>query len=334
MNPAVAQFRRRVVSISSIIIGCAVVSALLPALLVVALFIDLLRRRSDLVTSRLALMLWCFLGVETLGLFELLAIWLTTNAQSEARMQRTYAATRHFTQRHLAAVTRIFALTFKVTGEELVVPGPLVIFVRHSSLVDVLIPSRFIANVHQIDLRYVIKRELLIDPCLDIGGHFTPNHFVDRSGRHTAKEAAAIAQLKRGLQANQGVVIYPEGTRFSRRKRDALLGRLKGPARARAEKLRHLLPIHSGGAMTLLAAQPKCDVLFVGHHGLEGLTQLADIWQGKLYGRTVTVQFWRERGETIPESRDEQRHFVDSCWQRIDDWLETISNPTETPKLV
>ena len=48
-----------------------------------------------------------------------------------------------------------------IKGADQVMPGPLLVFVRHASLVDVLVPGGFIANVHRLELRYVLKRELL-----------------------------------------------------------------------------------------------------------------------------------------------------------------------------
>ncbi|MDP1823159.1 MAG: 1-acyl-sn-glycerol-3-phosphate acyltransferase [Archangium sp.] len=240
-------------------------------------------------------------------------------------MARTFAIQRLYTALHLRAVTLVFSLKFVIHGSELVRPGPVLVFCRHASLVDVLIPGGFIANVHKLELRYVLKRELLAEPCLDVAGHWIPNHFVDRRGLDTEKELAAVGALKAGIGQNEGVIIYPEGTRFSAARREAGLVKLEGAGLARAERLRHLLPIRPGGALTLLAAAPSCDVLFVGHHGLEGLTRLEDIWRGSLVGRTVTVQFWREPADSIPPENAARLLWVNDRWQRMDDWLETLS---------
>ena len=130
----------------------------------------------------------------------------------------------------LTSVTWIFSLKFVLQGDEQVLPGPLLVFVRHASLVDVLIPGGFIANAHHLELRYVLKRELLIEPCLDVAGHWIPNHFVDRGGSHTDTELNAVRALKDNLGPNEGVILYPEGTRFSARKRDSLLRKLERKA--------------------------------------------------------------------------------------------------------
>lgn len=316
--------RRRLVTVSCVGVACGVVTATLPVLLLLALFVDLVRREKSFSTVRLTGFLFCFLVIESTCLLLLAWTWLSTPARSRARAARTFAFQRLYTAALLHAVTWLFSLRFVVQGAEVVAPGPLLVFLRHASLVDVLLPAGFIANVHQIELRYVIKRENLSLPNIDIAGHWTPNHFVDRSGLHTAEELAALHALKAGIDRFEGVIIYPEGTRFSQRKREAVLGKLQGDALETARKLRHLLPIRPGGAMTLLATEPRCDVLFVGHHGLEGLTRLGDIWRGKLVGRTVTIRFWREKAEEIPRGDAARLAWANERWQRVDDWLETF----------
>ena len=74
-------------------------------------------------------------------------------------------------------------------------------------------------------LRYVLKRELLWDPCLDLVGNRLPNAFV-RRGVGDPGEIARVAALARGLERDEGVVLFPEGTRFTPERRQHLLDRL------------------------------------------------------------------------------------------------------------
>lgn len=315
---------RRLVTVPAIALGLWLVVALFPLLLLLGLLIDLGRLSRTFSTTRLAVFLVAYLAIENVALVLLLGTWLTTRAGTRARLDATFRAQRRYTGLLLAAVTRAFALRFVVEGSELAAHGPLLVFARHASLIDVLVPGGFIANVHHLELRYVLKRELLVDPALDIAGHWIPNHFVDRGGSDTQRELAAIAKLKDGLGPREGVLLYPEGTRFSRRRREAAIARLSGPARARAEELQHLLPIRPGGALTLLATPPACDVLFVGHHGLEGFTRLGDIWRGALIGRTVTIKFWRVPASEIPEGDDARLAWLHQHWRTLDQWLEAF----------
>ena len=327
------RFGRRAITIPATVLAFWVVGVSFPLLVLIAVATDLLGPHPNPLpkgeggtfsTTRLAVAALCFLAVENLGLLLLFWTWLSTSANSKTRASRTFAIQRRYTGWHLSWVSWVFSLTFVIKGAELVLPGPLLVFVRHASLVDVLIPGAFIANVHKVELRYVLKRELLFEPCLDLAGHWIPNHFVDRAGTNSQAELAAIAALKAGFGENEGVIIYPEGTRFSPRRRDAMIATLEGEAKARALKLRHLLPIRRGGATALLAAAPRCDVLFVVHHGLEGLTRLQEIWRGDLVGKTITVQFWREKADDVPVDPDAQLRWLDERWQRVDDWLEAL----------
>ncbi|MFT3707012.1 MAG: 1-acyl-sn-glycerol-3-phosphate acyltransferase [Archangium sp.] len=316
---------RRLVTVPGVMLALAIVLTIFPLLVVLALFVDLVRLAKSFSTTRLTVFLLAFLVVENVGLLLLFWTFLSTRAGTRPRHARTFAIQRLYTAAHLASVTRIFSLRFVVEGDS-AVPGPLLVFVRHASLVDVLIPGGFLANRHLLELRYVLKKELLVEPCLDIAGHWIPNHFVDRSGLDTDAELAKVRALKTDIGPTEGVVLYPEGTRFSRGKRKAIIEKLPAGSaeRAHAESLRHLLPIRKGGALALLEAAPSCDVLFVGHHGLEGLTRLGDIWRGTLVGKTVTVRFWREPANSVPSSEEQRITWVRERWMRVDDWLESL----------
>lgn len=62
------------------------------------------------------------------------------------------------------------AYQLEVEGVNALQPGPLVVLMRHASLADTLLPAVVIAS-HGIRLRYVLKRELLWDPCRASGGY-------------------------------------------------------------------------------------------------------------------------------------------------------------------
>jgi len=263
----------------------------------------------------------CFLATEVTGLMLLFLVWLSCLGRSELLAERTWPVQRWYTAMHFRALCAIFRLRFELTGEESSTPGPLVVLVRHASIIDSLVPAVFLANVHHIRLRYVLKRELLVDPCLDLAGHWLPNRFVARDGADTAREVDAVCSLKIDLEPDEGVLLYPEGTRYTAAKRRRVIERLTGVARARAERLQHLLPIRPGGVMALLDAPPACDVLFVGHHGLEGFAHVADILRGELVGRTVRLRFWRVPADSIPDQPEARLDWLAREWQRMDDWL-------------
>jgi 1-acyl-sn-glycerol-3-phosphate acyltransferase len=303
----------------------------MPLLLPLALVADLLRAagRRSFVSVRLLLFGVCFLITEVIGLVLLLFVWLSSPWRPALRAARTWPVQRWYTAMHFHALRVIFRLRFELTGEDAATPGPVLVLVRHASVIDSLVPAVFLANVHHIRLRYVLKRELLVDPCLDLAGHWLPNRFVSRDGVDTAREVDAVRSLKAGLEPDEGVSLYPEGTRFTAAKRRRAIERLSGAARARAERLQHLLPIRPGGALALLDAPPACDVLFVGHHGLEGFAHVADILRGELVGQTVRLRFWRVPAASIPAQPAARLEWLAQEWQRMDDWLsaEDADNP-------
>jgi 1-acyl-sn-glycerol-3-phosphate acyltransferase len=320
------RLRRRAVSIPGVVLALAVTTAMLPVLAVLAAILDLARPagRRTFASVRLVLFLEAFLLAEVVGLALLGLVWLSAPVSAARREALTWPVQRFYTRAQLASVKALFALRFEVEGaEHAAAGGPMLVLVRHASIIDALLPSIFIANRHRIHLRYVLKRELLVDPCLDVAGHFLPNAFVARDGADSAREIEAVRALKAGIDARSGVLLYPEGTRFSARKRDRLLDRLRDdpPALSRARALRHVLPVRPGGALALLDAAPACDVVFLGHAGLEGFASVADIWAGALVGATVRLKLWREPADTIPATAEARRAWLDACWQRLDDWL-------------
>jgi 1-acyl-sn-glycerol-3-phosphate acyltransferase len=326
-EPILRRWRRRLITLPGVFLAFALTLAALPALLVLALLVDLALRRRSLSTVRLALLLPSYLGTEVTGLLLLGGVWLASLGSPARRAALTWPVQRLYTAMHFVALRTLFSLRFEVEGDALGAQGgPLLVLVRHVSVADVLLPGYFLAGRHRLHLRYVLKRELLVDPCLDVAGHWIPNHFVARDGTETDREILAVAALKAGLGPGEGVLIYPEGTRFTEAKRRRLLQRLASDpeALARTERLRHLLPIRAGGSLALLEAAPACDVLILGHAGLEGLTSLADIWAGALVRRTIRLKLRRIAGADVPEGRAARLAWLDAEWQRLDDWLESV----------
>jgi 1-acyl-sn-glycerol-3-phosphate acyltransferase len=318
--------RRRLATVPAASIAFGVVTCALPALVVAALLVDLVRpaRRGSFVAVRLALFLEAFLFTEVLGLVLLAAVGIASLGSRSRREALTWPVQRFYTGTLMAAVRALFAIRVEIEGAELAARGgPVLVMIRHASVVDVLLPAILLANPHRLRLRYVLKRELLLDPCMDIAGHFLPNRFVARNGESSQEEIQAVRALKDGIGAGDGVLVYPEGTRFTEEKRRRALERLRGDpaALARAERLRHVLPVRPGGPLALLDAEPACDVLFIAHHGLEATATVADAWSGALVGGTIRVKLWREPGASLPRGSGARLEWLTARWERLDDWL-------------
>jgi 1-acyl-sn-glycerol-3-phosphate acyltransferase len=195
------------------------------------------------------------------------------------------------------------------------------VLVRHVSVGDTLIPAYFIARKTGRMLRYVLKHELLWDPCLDIVGQRLPNTFV-RRGTGDARELEKLDQLSAGMGKNDGVLIFPEGTRFTPDKREKVLSRLASQDAPKlleaAADMQHVLPPRLGGALRLLEAVPDGDVVFCAHTGFEGISTLGDLWRGSLMDRTIRVRFWRVSRRDIPDDEDGRVAWLLDQWRRVD----------------
>jgi 1-acyl-sn-glycerol-3-phosphate acyltransferase len=229
------------------------------------------------------------------------------------------------------AVVKIFRLRLEVEDAADLGRGPYILMLRHSSTADTLIASALVSGRYGLRLRYVLKRENRWDPCLDIVGGRVPNVFVDRFSADSAEEVRRIQELARDLGPRDGVLIYPEGTRFSNEKRTRVLDRLKRNGNTEmveyARALAFVLPPRIGGTLGLLEAAPDADVVVCAHTGFEGTASFGDIWRGALMNRVIKIQFRRITRSEIPTDRSAQRAWLLEEWQRVGAFVESHQPP-------
>jgi len=311
------------------VFGLLLVTVLVPVLLVLALVVDVVRRLAfevPPVAARLVAFLWVYLAAEVVGLATMAVAWLLSlGGRRGAALQRmTLRLQQLWAGVLFGAVRTLFGLRLELAGGDAIAPGPVIVLIRHASIVDNLLPAILIARPHAIRLRYVLKRELLADPCLDVAGRRLPNYFV-RRGTGEAVELERMRFLAQGLERDEGVLIYPEGTRFTPERRARAIARIgeRDPElAARAERLRHLLPPRFGGVGALLDGAPDADVLVVAHHGFDGLRLVSDIWRGGLVGLPVQVRVTRVPRSAVPVASAARADWLYALWQDVDDWLE------------
>lgn len=302
---------------------------LLPLLVGASLAADLARGARKLPLVRLVAFAPIFLAAELVGLAAAFAAWLVggpwTGASRERFLAWNFRLQCLWARFLLAAARRVFGLGLDVEGDASAAPGPLLVLPRHASLADVLLPAVLLSDRHGLRLRWVMKRELLVDPCLDVVGSRLPNVFVWRDAGLSERETAAVARLAGGLGARDGVLIYPEGTRFSAAKQARAFARIGAGAEAgrlpALGALHHLLPPRTGGPFALLAAAPDADVLIVGHVGLEGLATVRDLLAGTIVGRRIQVRFWRHAARDVPRERAAATAWLDARWLELDAWV-------------
>ena len=303
-----------------------------PAWLLLAAAADLVGGRARIWPRTRALAFFAlYLACEVAGVLVATLLWLATLGgrlggpgrylEANAWLQRWWTSTL------FRGGALLFSMKVEVEGLELAREGPLLLFVRHTSTADVVLAAALVANPNRLLLRYVLKRELLWDPCLDVVGRRLPNAFIDRSGTRSRVEIEAIARLAQDLDSRSAALIYPEGTRFTperlARGVDVLRERKQERLVAIASGYRHVLPPRLGGPLALLEAAPGVDLLLLEHSGLEGAEHFAAFWSGGLVGTTIRVRLRRFAAASIPSSgRDE---WLFERWAEMDRWIDRTS---------
>jgi 1-acyl-sn-glycerol-3-phosphate acyltransferase len=255
-----------------------------------------------------------------------LSVWKLTAHPSLARWHDAHHRLQNWWGSTLfGAIVHLFSLRIEIEDEADLGRGPYLLLVRHASSADTLLASALVCRPHAMRLRYVLKNEILWDPCIDVVGNRLPHVFIDRSGVQSAQEVERVKSIARDLGPHDGLLVFPEGTRFSRAKQARIRERLRESsdteALAAAEALRAVLPPRPGGVLGALAAAPQADVVICSHSGFEGTASMGQIWRGALLGRTVRVQFRRVARAAIPEDPAAALAWLRAEWQRVDDWV-------------
>jgi 1-acyl-sn-glycerol-3-phosphate acyltransferase len=325
---------RRTATFTGYVLAWLLAMALLPLLLAAFLAGDIMfSARARWSRTRCLLFALLYLNCEVIGLAATFVAWVASGRF--LGMGKTLFIRMNLQLQALWAYAlftgskKVFSLTFEVDGEECLTQGPFILFIRHLSMADTILPSIFITRRFGVVLRYVLKKELLWDPCLDVVGNRLPNVFIDRSGSQTAIELNAIRRLARDLGSQDGILLYPEGTRFSPAKRERALRRLLEAGHEdlhrTASLMKHVLPPRPGGPMAVLESARQADAVFCAHTGFEGATRFKDLQDGVLVGKTIRISFWRIRAENIPRDQRCVPWLYDQ-WLRVDRWIDRHSD--------
>jgi 1-acyl-sn-glycerol-3-phosphate acyltransferase len=320
---------RRLRTVPIAVLLFVAVTIALPVLVAGGLVVDVVRRLAGgvpFVAVRMLLFGWWYLLVEMLALGGLLVTWILSGFGKvrRAELALTYRLQAWWAGALFAGVRRIFRMRVEVEGDEVVAPGPVLLLIRHASIADTLLANVFLTRRHGLLLRYVLKRELLVDPAIDIAAHRLVNYFVERGSTDGAGEIERVRALAVGLTEREGVLIYPEGTRYTEEKAARIRESLERKApdlAARAAGLRNVLPPRIGGVLALLDGAPEADVVICSHHGLDGLANVSHIWHGDMVGATLRASFRRIRRSDVPNTREERIDWLFGEWAEVDEWI-------------
>jgi len=307
---------RRLITIPVLVALTLLLTLLAPMVLVVALLLTPLPGFRGAVPTLGFILgyLWC----ETIGVVAAFWIWLRHH-DAEAFQSANFALQCWWGSALKAVAERLYRLRFEVEGAS-ALDGPAALMLpRHASIADTIIPVVFYAKPRNVRLRYVLKKELLFDPCLDIVGHRLPNYFVDRGGEDSEGARRGVAALLGGMSEREGALIYPEGTRFSPAKHAALRRRYADTPDMQAQLVRwtEVLPPRLGGTLAMLQANPGRDLLFCAHTGFEGSSRFSDLINGSWVRARIRIRFWRVRYSDVPHGADGQKRLLFEQWDRM-----------------
>lgn len=324
MRSNVGSMRRRLVSIPALLLAAIVLLLASPVWLLLGIVADVVRGRFRLPTVRLLsfALLWSWL--ETAGVLVSASFW-TIGRSGDHR--RHYALQRWWARNLLRALRLTCGVRVNVENVEALRPGPVVLLARHASLADSLVSAYVVTTVAGMKPRYVLKRELLADPCLDVVGQRLPNHFLDRGAADSTPELEALADLTSSMDEVTAGIIFPEGTRANPSKRAKAIAKISevDPERVgRISSMRHLLPPRPAGAAAMLRGNATCDVVMAWHVGFEGLDTFSGILRA-LSKPIPPIRFVLRRIPRIevPSSYREFTAWLDDEWMRMDDEVDT-----------
>ena len=330
MKRFVRRWFRRVVTISVYTALLAVALPTAPLWLALALLIDLVRS-SRLALTRVALFGVVYLVMEQIGIAAAAGLWLLHGGplarSTPTWIARHVALQRWWSSTLYRAATGLLKMTVEVEGEvdADLGRGPQLVLVRHAGIVDVLLPSAVIANRHGMHLKFVLDRELLWDPCMDIVGHRLGDLFVRRSSGSPEEQAAQVGAMLEGLGDHEGIAVFPEGTRYTHALRERVLASLERRGEhellAYARGLDHTLPPVPGGILALLERNERADVLVFAHAGLDRFERFSRLMDGSAIGSRICVKLWRIDRSDIPDGDEARTAWLLDWWQRVDDWI-------------
>ncbi len=312
------KLRRRLASIPALFVSTLLLTISTPILLPTVLVIDAVRVKFRFPLARLLGfgVLWCW--IESAGVTRCALVWAMGRSNDENLHYRIMAWWSGLLTRALGVTVGIDP---RVEGLEAVEGGNAIVLARHASLADSLLSGWVFSNVAGLHPRYVLKRELLFDPCLDIVGLRVPNRFLDREATDGSTELDALRDLGQQVGAGSVGVIFVEGTRSNDRKRARALEKIgvRNPDRAaRMSALRRLLPPRPAGSIALLGGAPDADVVLAWHIGFDGLDTFAGILDN-LSRPLPEVRFVMKRFARceVPNGAEFSR-WLDDRWLEID----------------
>lgn len=312
------RIRRRAVTIPALLATTILLTVAIPLWLPLVLLLDAVRGRFRFPMARLLAFGVCWTWIEVAGITWSVGTFLMGRARHAPTQ---YALMKWWAGALMSSLQATAGFRPTIEGIEALSDGDAIVLSRHASLADSLLSAWVIRCRADLWPRYVLKRELLSDPCLDIVGLRVPNHFLDREAADGSVELEALRELSQGLGPGEVAVIFPEGTRSNGTKRARALEKIaaRDPDRAqRLSALRRLLPPRPAGTSALVEGAPSSDLVLAWHTGFDGLDTFGGVLR-KLSRPLPPVHFVLRR---VPRAEVPSgpgfAAWLDDQWLRMD----------------
>jgi 1-acyl-sn-glycerol-3-phosphate acyltransferase len=322
-------FLRRVLIVPVTMLFAVIVIMTLPLTIVPAAVIDIVLRRWGFGTVRILLFVaWYLLMAVVIQVYGFV-VWVGTafgtKSQTAWAMRWQYHIVRYWIVQMLAGLRVIVGLRLDVDHPELLV-GPSVVAARHHSLADVFVPTGLSIVGNGTWIRVVLTAGLVNEPSIDLFGHRTPQYFIQRSAADMRSEVEALVRLGEHFDDNTAMIIFPEGGLYRPERKEQVIASLEMKDPAQAERGRHLnnlLPPKSTGFSALLDGAPSADVVIVGHHGFEPLTDPVTIWRSVPLTEPAKVKVSRYRRQDVPDDPEGRKDWLNDRWDEMDEWIQS-----------
>jgi len=329
VRPPPTALRRTAIDPVWLPLGIAAALLLLATAAVAGLAAPLTRRRRLL---RLALFGALYLVIDVSLVVSCAVLWLRQPIAKRRDPVRWSRSHQKLLRRGLSmlvgAARPLLGFTVEVQeppDQELIAGSPLLVLARHGG------PGDSFALVHLLMSRYqrrpaiVLREELRWDPGLDVILGRLPSCFI-RQG-DSARMASRLTDLARGLDSDDAILLFPEGSNWTPvRHRRAIVRLIRAGRRqaaADAESNPNVLPPRPSGVLACLAGRTDLGVAIVAHTGLEDLVSPATVWRAlPVTGRPMTVRWWYEPAGTVPDTDKDRREWLRLQWAIVDSWID------------
>ncbi len=280
---------------------------------------------------RLLWLLVIYVSAESVLLVVLFGLWLASGLGR--RLRTPYFEGIHYDLVQglmwvvFTEARRVLALRILADGPSPdAYPGrPLIVACRHAGPGDSFTLIHALMHWYDREPRVVLKDTLAWDPAVDVVLSRIPARFISTHPGKGQDLESQIAELARGLDANDAFVIFPEGGNFTPERRRRGIERLRrlGLERMadRAEQMTHVLAPRPGGFLAALDAAPEADVVMVAHTGLDHMLTARDVWRELPMDKVIVMRWWQVAREDIPADREAQIEWLFGWWERIDAWI-------------